>query len=689
MSRKIWMVKVVLLAISLAISPVYAQEDDAGRKDKQEVEEVVVEAARPLTAYSDQVVRDKDFLNLPRQNPSDLIRMVPGIHINQHTGGGKAHQYFLRGFDAEHGQDLAGYFGGVPLNEVSHVHGQGYLDLFFLIPETLGRMHMIKGPYDPRYGNFAVAGAVDFVPKELPEHNRLEIAGGSFDYRRYMAQSGFRAAGASFHLAADYETTDGFTDPGDFRAGRGFFQVTRPFGSSTLLKFMAACYDSEYDAADVAPVKWIALDRMERYEAIDETDGGESYRSIFAATLEHNTEKLSTGGRAYFQDRSSTIWSNYTYYLLHPQKGDQYELDDDRIYYGLDMWASLRYELFGLSAETEAGVNTRRDRVEQHQLNTDDREPFNTLTDYDFTESSVGAYLKQLVWPARWLQVMGGVRYDRVLYDIEGTRDVYNGAIWLEEQPADTRTWADVVAPKSSIVISPVDRKKGTVSSLDLFANYGIGFYSKRAPLMATPPSGHDIPRARMWEFATKAGFWSDRVTIAGGWWFADKEEELVFQPEAGYSAPQGESRREGQDLELRIEPADWIYLATNFHHTEAEFTDTGEDIPGTPELLFTQVVSARRRSGWRGAVRYRWEGPRPLLNDDQSRAYHVVDVLGAYETEHWGAELSVENLFDVEWDDTSFSYTSRPSPGGPTYTGLHITPGTPLAAKLSVFAKF
>jgi len=684
---------IIFTALALTISAkAIAQEEtvdgDTAEVYEFELDPIVVEGRRPITAYSDDVIRERDFMNFPRQNPSDLVRLVPGIHINQHTGGGKAHQYFLRGFDAEHGQDLAGYFNGIPLNEVSQMHGQGYLDLFFLIPETLSAINVIKGPYDPQYGNFAVAGAINFVPRAMPEYNQVKATYGSFNTYRVLGQGGAEVMGTSLHLAADWESTEGFTDPGDYEAGRLFAMATRPVGTYGTISLLATHYDSEYDAADVVPVKWIALDRIDRYDAIDDTDGGESIRTILGVTYEYDSGERTAGARVWYQDRKTVIFSNYTYYLLNPVRGDQYELYDERYFYGAEAWAGAMVEVAGIETETEVGISFRSDEVEQAQYNTDDRKRFNTLSDYDFTESSAGVYIKEFIRPDRRLQIMLGGRYDRVWYNIEGTQDVMGPVQTFDNVPVDTVTWAEVASPKASIVYSPVMDREGIFNGLDIFANYGIGFYTNRALEKAFPPSDNDIPRAESYEVAARASMFDGKLSLAAGLWWANKEQELVFTPESGISIPRGESERRGLDVEARLQPTPWLYLATDFFLTEAEFDD-GEDIPGTPEVLLTQVASIQHSSGFHGSARVRYEGERPLLNGDESRPYWIMDVLAAYDTDRWGVELAVDNVFNREWDDTSFSYTSRPSPMSLTYTGVHITPGTPLAARLSASIKF
>jgi hypothetical protein len=701
-----------------------------------EIEAMEVRAEKPATVSSDQLIRDKDFLNFPNQTPSDLLRIMPGIFINQHTGGGKAHQIFLRGFDAEHGQDLAGFLDGIPLNETSQVHGQGYLDLHFLVPETLQRIRVIKGPYLPEYGNFAVAGAMDFLTRPSLPENRLSVGYGSFNTFRGLGQVGANLGGREIYFTAEGDRGDGFTNPGEWWGVRGLFSALIPVGTGRDFRVLTSHYQSDFDSADVVPTNYsyVQRDAVGRFDSVDDSGGGESIRHLLGLSYDWHRRERTLNLSGYYNYRKTVLFTNYTYFLLNPDpsEGDQYELWEQRHYGGVRSSYSLPSPLFGLDLQTKVGLDARVDQVDQMQWNTHTRERFNKITDYDFLESNLGGYVKETLFLNKYLQVMAGLRLDAVLYDVDGTQDVdfknlcENRPDTLQDVPVAVDTYQWTTSPKTSVVITPFDRPARFFNSLDLFLNYGEGFYTTRAPLIANqeapdvsgypnascvelptryPGIQHDIPKARGAEGAFRLHFWERKASVAGTIWWADKEEELVFEPETGISIPRGSSRRIGQEAELRVEPLDWLYVTLDIFRSDAEFKDeqagmSSDAIPGTPEFILQHVVSVRHPKGVHGSLRGRYVGERPLprekpLSTLHSDPYYVMDLLAGYEKSRWAVVVAIENLFDTEWDDTSYAYPSSPEPsatrpaGTGTYQGKYITPGTPFAIRGEVTLKF
>jgi|GEM_PF-1660682 len=726
-----------LVLLGLLALPALSGADPTDPYKTYEIESLEVVEEKPMTAASDQVVVDKDFLNLPRQTSSDLLRIMPGIFINQHTGGGKAHQIFLRGFDAEHGQDLAGYLDGIPLNESSQVHGQGYLDLHFLIPESLGSMHIVKGPYFPEYGDFAVAGAVDFVTRQWRPDNRVSLTYGSFNTFEGLAQLSGDFDGKLVYLAAEGVMSDGFTNPGDVSGARGFFSLTLPTGANANTRLVAGAYHSDFDAADVVPTNYTytAREPVGRFDSVDPTDGGLSSRYLVGLTYDWRKAQRNFRILGYYNYRKTELYTNYTFFLFHPEEsqGDQYTLYEERHYGGLRGQYAFAKDIGSMTLETRVGLDSRLDGVKQSQSNSHAREIFNRITRYDFLETSLGTYLKETLFVNRYLRFMAGIRIDAILYDIEGTQDMTyrnlctNQQDTLEDVPVSVNTYQWTYSPKVSAVVTPFDRAGAGLNTMDLFLNYGEGFSSTRANVIANqvtpdisgfpeapcvswpsayPGVDHEIPKARGAEGAFRLSFWQKRASIMGDIWWADQEQTLVFEPETGISQPRGKSRRVGQEVELRVQPWEWIYLSLEFYHTQAEFVErqvgmSSDDIPGTPEILFNQVLSVQHPSGFRGSLRGRYVGERPLPQADPlptiySDSYYVVDLLLGYEASKWWAvDILIDNLFDVDWDDTSFAYPSSPEAnagrpsGTATYYGKHITPGTPFAIRGRVTVKF
>lgn len=648
---------------------------------------VTVTGHRPLTPSSYQEVVDNDFLNFPRQTPSDLMRFVPGIHLTQHTGGAKAHQFFLRGFDAEHGMDLAAFLDGIPLNETSHIHGQGYLDLHFIIPETISRMQILKGPYDPDYGNFANAGAVNFVPHQSPPGSAITATAGNFGTYRVFGEYTPPSDTIPMYLALEASHTNGFTDPGELTAFRGFSSIFLQLPGHTRLRMMSAHYDCDSNATDVVPLDWVESGLVDRFGGIDTSDGVESRRHLVGITLTRGDEPSKLLLQGFYNYKHTVIFSNYTYYLFHADRGDQYEMNDERSYGGSAISYQHLLNISGTHLVSKYSFQTRVDWINQLYANTEEQIRFNTIHKYDFREASLGAVLKERWQLFSWLELIGGVRYDLVRYDGKGTQDVRTLDIYtnlpttLDDQPRSLHATADIISPKFSAILTPRE-------NIDIFLNYGESFCTDEARKLANFPVGK-IPKVRGAEIGSRFFTLSRLLTLGGSLWWADKEKEFVFDPGSALSSERGKSRRLGAEMELRFRPLSWLYLATDLYYINSRFLEDNSRIPYVPTWLMTNSFSLRHPSGIRGSLRGRFLGPRHLSEGIEADAYYVADLLAGYERNRWGMEIAVDNLFNGEWEDSTFYYNSRPEPNGEEIWGVHYTPGTPLAVRFSLTAKF
>ena len=649
-------------------------------------DEVVVTAGRSLTAASDQEVRDRDFASIPMRNPSDLVRLIPGVQVSQHTGGAKAYQYFLRGFDAEHGQDLAAYLDGIQLNEPSQVHGHGYLDIHFLIPETLASIRIIKGPYDPEFGNFATAGAIDFLPRKSAKINTVAATAGMFGTVGVLGTFGLAADPYLLSGAVETDHSEGYADPGQTDAVRANTVQTFLRGGGALT-VMTNHYGQKGAATDVIPERWVKQGKVDRFRSLDPSDLVISNRHLMGLTYDLGHAAQSFRAQGYFDYKRTTIWSNYTFYLFNPELGDQQQMRDNRDVFGcnlryrrLDQWGSTVWD-------TTAGVQWRYDRVDQVLANSRNRVRFNLINDLGFSENAFGFWFRENAALTRWLALVPGVRLDLIHYRGDGTQDERffniqtNLADILQDVNRDWNETAAVVSPKASMVLTPLD-------NWNLFFNYGEGFFSNTTLQMANEPKSN-IPKVRGGEIGTRLALWDHRIQFAEAAWFALKDQDLVFDPQTGLSVTKSETRRLGLDGELRMQPLDWFFLTTNASYVDARFVDSGERIPNGPIFLMTQGIGWTGPVGLRGMVIGRYMGERELDLNDFAPAYYVVDLVAGYDTDHWGIELAVDNVLDTQWEDAVFSYETRPEKNGETLGGIHWTPGSPLFARLTVTARF
>lgn len=653
------------------------------------LEEVTVVGERALSAASDQTVRNKDFMNYPRRSASDLLRFVPGLHITQHTGGAKAHQIFLRGFDAEHGQDVAAYLDGIPLNETSHVHGIGYLDLHFIIPESIRKIWVMKGPYDPRFGNFATAGVINFVPyKSRPYQVGLAAGGGSDAYVEGLGEYYRDWLSMDTYLVAEYDRTDGYTEPGEMWAARGFLQHRFRLGELGELRLLYAGYGARSEAADILPLSWIEEGKVSGFTALDDSNRVDVDRHLAGVTFDWQSGSLNGRLQGYYNYKRTEIFSNYSFYYFHPETGDQIEQSDERHYAGLN--ATLRWltKTGAMEFSTEGGINLRSDWVDQTQATTVRRERVNVLNHYEFNETAVGIYLDERMQLAPWVRVILGMRADVLLYNGDGIQDRYgefniitNKTPFYSDDPAVLDTRAYALSPKASVVFRPF-------RPWTIFLNFGRGFSSTYARKMAWEKD-QTLPVVTAAELGTRLKLWHDRLTVAATGWWADKDAESVFDSEVGTTIPMGKSRRFGAEAEIRISPIDWLYLGTDVYYIHARFVDGDKPIPNMAEWQMTNVVSLMHPKGFKGTIRGRFLGPRNHDLGYESDAYYIVDLQLGYEIDPVEVTLSVENLFNATWYDSVYAYPSRPEKGGEVVEGLHVTPGTPTTARLRISARF
>jgi outer membrane receptor protein involved in Fe transport len=614
--------------------------------------------------------------------------MVPQLHISQHSGSGKGHQIFLRGFDVEHGQDLALYFEGVPINEPSHVHGIGYTDLHFLIPEVVKRMEVLKGPYDPRYGGFATAGAVNFVLKDHLNRSYLAVGGGSFKTLSATAAFSPKLRFTKAMVAVQGFTTEGFTDPGQWRGARALAKFTRRAWGGKL-SVVAAAYGSLRDAADAIPERLVRSGGLDFYGGLDPSDGGSSQRQHLSAHYLYDSSKTRFRANLYLYRRRTVIYSNYTYLLQHPDHGDQTEQDDARWVTGA--WAEMErtWKLGRVLVRGTMGASYRHDSLTLTLNRTENRLRWDPGADLDIMLHDLGVYLKGEIIPARWVRIVLGGRYDHLLFDVDGVQDFVrpSGAI-DHDRPVSGVAGRSVFTPRASVIITPH-------RTVDLFLNFGSGFHP---PDARDPVLNRDCKVPLAWAGETgvrvRVGRWLD---LAAAFWGTYMEQELFFDPTLGRSVDVGRSRRLGGELEARVKIRKHAYLYADGSYTDARLVDTGDPVPGSPRWLLTAGAVGRYRirtgprpfkgSRIRGGIRVRYIGQRDLLEGQKGLDAVLGDLLVNWDFRRFGLELSIVNFWNQQWRDAQYYYTSRAGPTEPLggIPDMHFTAGTPLEVKATL----
>ncbi len=647
-----------------------------------------VRAERPLTASSDRKVRAKDFMLLPRRTPADMLLMVPALHISQHSGSGKGHQIFLRGFDAEHGQDVALYLEGVPLNQSSHVHGIGYTDLHFLIPEAVQRMDVLKGPYDPRYGDYAVAGAINFILKDRVEKSYVAADGGSFRTLGATLVYSPRVTWMNALVALQTFRTDGFSLNGKWSGFRTLAKLSRPFAAGKL-SVVAAGYASDWKAPDAVPQRLVESGQVDFYGGLDDSDGGGAHLGHLSVHYDQVGAKDRFEALAYLSHIRTDIFTNYTYFLQFPDHGDQTEQSDSRWVMGAKSLYRRDLRLGKVGLRLTMGGGWRYDDATTKIYRTQQRRRWDRAQDLHIMVHDLSAHFMGELLPAQWVRILCGIRYDWFLFDVEGVQDFVrpSGAL-IEDQTVAGLAGKGALQPKASVIFSPLDM-------LDIFLNYGTAFHSPdaRDPVLN---AAEKIPLAYAGEVGLRIRY-SRYLDMALSGWGAYLQQEVFFDPTEGRSIDQGRSRRLGSELEIRFSLDPWLYVYADLAYTDARLIDSNQPLIGSPKWLSQAGAVGRWTVPWgpaltkgsrlQGGFRLRYIGRRYLAQGKLGEDALIADLLVGWDTRYFGLELSFSNLFDSRWKDAQFFYQSRATLDEPLggVADKHFTAGSPFEAKATV----
>jgi outer membrane receptor protein involved in Fe transport len=629
---------------------------------------VLVEAPPPVSASSEALVPNRDFEVRPQGRPADIIRLVPGLVISQHQGGGKSEQYFLRGFDADHGTDLAVFVDGMPVNLRSHAHGQGYADLHFLIPETVRRIEAVKGPFHVELGDFATAGAVNFVTLDTVDENLVQAAGGSFGTHRYVALVSPTRDALKTLVAVEGFFTDGPTRHEQNYQRFNLFakastRLTENLDASAWVSHMRGAWS----ASGEIPARAVRAGLIDRFGAIDNSEGGDTQRSAMNLALrwhpsEQETVTLQASGQYYTLD----LFSNFTFFLNDPENGDGIVQRDRRWV----AWADARYErratLAGMPLTGTLGLQYRADTPRVVLGTQADRRPLGRTQDVDIVEQSMSPFLRLDAVPLPWLRVVTGARGDIFNYHVRDNLD------------SEDRVSGNVTR---SIPSWKVNAILGPWYATELFANYGTGFHSNDARAVVTQPRLPALARAEAWEVGIRTRPLS-RLELSASYWEIDLESELVFVGDEGTTEARGQSRRHGVEVAAKLQLLDWLYLNGDVTVSRARFTN-GDAVPLAPRLTARADLTARLPFGLSASLEMRHLGDRYATEDRdaKTRGYTLFDFTARYRYRSLEAFVSVENLTDTDWREAQFFFNSR-LPGEPDegVADMHFTPGGPRA---------
>jgi len=649
------------------------------------LEPLVVAAERSFSAASSGVVRELDLRLRPRDSSQELLRLVPGLVIAQHAGGGKAEQIFLRGFDADHGTDVAISVDGSPVNMVSHGHGQGYADLHFLLPEVVEGVELRKGPYDARDGDFATAGAVTFRTRDRLDRAVVGLRGGSFGTARLLAMAPFggdAARGGGYFAAAATTSRGPFERDQDYRRLNLFGKYTAPVSPGAEVVASVSGFGARWDASGQVPEREVAAGRISRFGAIDPTEGGSTERYDASVGLRSRGEGESRWeARAFAARYGFRLFSNFTFFLDDPENGDGIEQTDHRWVAGAYGSYDRLSTLLGRPARWTAGAGTRNDFADVTLSRQRERAWLGARADARVAQSSLFGFAQHEVELSPRVRLQLGLRGDLFRFGVEDR--LGEGG---ELPPMAGERWHGIVSPKANLAFQ-------LTPATALYANAGSGFHSNDARDVVS--AGHTdrvLPRALGGELGARHTWTGGSVAAAV--WGLDLQSELVYVGDEGTTEANGRTRRVGVDLEGRARLLPWLWADVDLNLARGRYRDlpAGENhIPLAPARTSTGGLTVRDLGPAEGGVRYRHVGSRPAREDGSVRA-HGHSVWEAFGSWSWrGARLyaAVDNLLGVEWNEAQFDTESRLRDEPEAVSELHFTPGVPRSLQVGVEYRF
>ena len=624
-----------------------------------------------------------DLETNPVNSSQEILRKVPGLIIGQHAGGGKAEQIFLRGFDIDHGTDISLSVDGMPVNMVSHAHGQGYSDLHFVIPETINNINFGKGPYYANKGDFATAGYVDFNTKDQLNGSEISLSYGQFNSLRTLGMFDLLKNNirSNAYVALEYIEFDGpFESPQNFNRLNLFGKFSTYLKGNDKLSLTVSHFTSRWDASGQIPQRAVDSGLISRFGAIDDTEGGNTSRSnvnvAYDAILK---DDLQFKANVFYTKYAFELYSNFTFFLEDSINGDQIKQYENRDIFGFNTAFIKDTKVGSVETKITSGFGLRYDQVNDvelsHTLNRS--ETLDNLALGNVNETNMFGFVNAEFKLNKFI-IAPALRLDYFKF-------MYNDALVTDyETLSETKT---TVSPKLNFFYNQNN-------NLQWFLKSGIGFHSNDTRVVVAQ-SGEDIlPKA----YGVDLGaIWKPfpKMVVNTALWYLFLEQEFVYVGDAGIVEPSGQSERYGIDLGLRYQFTDWLYFdtdATITHARSVEEPDGFDYIPLAPDFTLTGGLSVNDLNGFSAGIRYRYIDDRPANEDNSiiAEGYFVTDLNMNYAfNKNFSVGVAIENVFDTEWNETQFATESRLQNEIDPVEEIHFTPGTPFFIKGIVSYKF
>ena len=645
-------------------------------------------------AGSEGVVSSQRLAAVPILRPGEALEMVPGLIVTQHAGDGKANQYFLRGFNLDHGTDFATFVGGVPVNMPTHAHGQGYTDLNFLIPELVDRIAFRKGPYFAEEGDFASAGAAHIDYFRRMDASLAQITLGEKGYARSLLAGSPEVGGGNLLYGLELFHNDGpWAVPENYRKFNGvlrYSQGTRNDGFS--LTGMA--YRGQWTSTDQIAQRAIDSGLVGRFGTLDPTTGGETSRFSLSGEWAKRWASAQTKANVWWLKSSLDLWSNFQYCLNDYARsgtcdtGDQFKQGERRQAGGFALSHTVFDRWGAFEVENRIGLQGRIDRLYPVGLYaTAGRQTVGTVREDRVTQRSLGFWAQNETRWTSWFRSIHGLRADAYDFDIDASLAANSG-----------RASDQMVTPKLALIWGPWQKT-------ELYLNYGHGFHSNdaRGTTITVDPADGTTPVQRVKPLVRTRGYeiglrseplpgWRSTVSL----WQLDAASELLFVGDAGTTEASRPSRRRGVEWTNLYVLADWLAIDADLAWSHARFRDhnpvVGDHIPGAVTTTANIGLTLDHLGPWFGALRLRYFGPRPLVEDDsvRSHASALTNLRVGYKIDQrTQLALDVYNLFDRQANDIEYWYDSQLRGETAASFDRHVHPTEPRTLRLTLSHRF
>jgi outer membrane receptor protein involved in Fe transport len=666
-------------AVALLVPCVIAAAERDGRG--AEPVEVYVYGQQPTSAATEQTRWQRDLELRPSNTPSDVMRLTPGLIIGQHHGGGKADQILFRGFDSDHGTDFAVFIDGIPVNMVSHAHGQGYADLHWLIPETIERVEIYKGSYFAHLGDFATSGAMNIITKRSDKDSTLTLGGGSYNTQRYVGIfSPPEGTMLRPYVAGEvYHNDSAFKNPNDYDRYNILAKVALFERGNSRLAFLGTFFKTSWDASGEIPARQVRSGEIGRFGSNDPSEGGKSERQNLSLVYNYTDAQQSFTAQTWTSWYKLQLWSNFTLFLNDPINGDAIEQNDKRFLAGNNINYRRNYNLWGLPMETFVGFQSRFDHIRVGLFNQTDRRRRETASNNLVRQTDLGWFAQQEIKLTSWLRTVLGARMDNFWFDVD--------QIGQASEPIAGGGSATIANPKLNFIFTPFD-DTAVQQGTNVFVNFGGGFHSNDARVFVQDPD-KKIPRYWSGEVGARSRLF-ERLDATFSYWRSYLTSELVFVGDEGGFEPSGASRRHGIESEFRYDILSWLSYDLDLSYTWARFTN-GDKVPLAPRFLAFTGLTARHDSGLQARLQMRHIGRRFSTEDGsiETPTSTIFDLFLKYVWQRYEFFVQFQNLANAKWRSAEHAFESRTASevaaGLPGRLDSHFTPGDPFTAKAGI----